>query len=69
MTWTCCAMAGWVSCSPGSGRRPRSVRASGTLASTFHARARTATIRAQLINVPARLARSARRLLLHLPTD
>jgi len=42
-------------------------RAAGTLAGTFHARATTATIRAHLINVPARLARSARRLTLHLP--
>jgi hypothetical protein len=44
-------------------------RAAGALASTFHARATTGTIRAQLINVPGRLARSARRLTLHLPTD
>jgi len=43
-------------------------RAAGTLASTFHAKATTATIRTQLINVPARLARSARRLQLHLPS-
>jgi len=43
-------------------------RAAGCLASTFHARATTGTIRAQLINVPARLARSARKLRLHLPT-
>jgi len=42
-------------------------RAAGTLASTFHAKATTGTIRAQLINVPARLARSARRLRIHLP--
>ena len=42
-------------------------RATGTLASAFHARATTATIRAHLINVPARVARSARRLALHLP--
>ncbi|RFU18759.1 IS1380 family transposase [Geodermatophilus marinus] len=42
-------------------------RAAGALASTFHARATTGTIRAQLINVPARIARSARRLRLHLP--
>ena len=42
-------------------------RAAGTLASTFHARATTATIRAHLINVPARTARSARRVTLHLP--
>jgi hypothetical protein len=44
-------------------------RAAGALASTFHAKATTATIRAQLIAVPARLARSARRLRLHLPRD
>ena len=43
-------------------------RAAGTLASAFHAKATTGTIRAHLINVPARLARSARRLTLHLPT-
>jgi hypothetical protein len=36
-------------------------RAAGALASAVHARARTATIRTQLIGVPARLARSARR--------
>jgi Transposase DDE domain group 1 len=42
-------------------------RAAGALAGAFHARATTATIRAQLINVPARLARGARRLTLHLP--
>ena len=42
-------------------------RAAGTLASAFHAKATTGTIRTQLINVPARLARSARRLTLHLP--
>ena len=42
-------------------------RATGALASTFHARATTATIRAHLINVPARIARSARRLTLHMP--
>lgn len=42
-------------------------RAAGALAGAFHARATTATIRAHLINVPARLARRARRLTLHLP--
>jgi hypothetical protein len=42
-------------------------RATGALAGAFHARATTATIRAHLINVPARLARRARRLTLHLP--
>ena len=43
-------------------------RAAGCLASAFHARATTGTIRAQLINVPARLAHSARKLRMHLPT-
>jgi hypothetical protein len=43
------------------------LRAAGALASTFHAKATTATIRAHLIHTPARLARSARRLTLHLP--
>jgi DDE family transposase len=42
-------------------------RAAGTLASTFHARATTATIRTHLINIPARIARSARHVRLHLP--
>lgn len=42
-------------------------RAASALASAFHARATTAIIRAQLINIPARLARSARRLTLHMP--
>jgi len=42
-------------------------RAAGTLASRFHAKATTATIRVQLITVPARIARSARRTRIHLP--
>jgi hypothetical protein len=42
-------------------------RAAGVLAGGGHARATTATLRAHLINVPARLARSARRLTMHLP--
>jgi len=41
--------------------------AAGSLASRFHARARLATLRAHLINVPGRLVRSARWLTLHLP--
>lgn len=44
-------------------------RAAGTLASLFHARATSGTIRAQLVNVPARIARSARRVTLHLPAS
>jgi hypothetical protein len=43
-------------------------RAAGAAASPFHARAETATIRDHLITVPARTARSARRLVIHLPT-
>jgi len=42
-------------------------RAAGCLASKIHARATTATIRTQLISVPARVARSARQLTLRLP--
>ena len=42
-------------------------RATGALASTFHAKATTATIRDHLIRVPARVSRSARRQRLHLP--
>ena len=42
-------------------------RALGTLASTFHAKARTGTIRRQLLAVPARLAGGARKLTFHLP--
>ncbi|MER5916368.1 transposase, partial [Streptomyces sp. NPDC001982] len=43
------------------------LRATGALASAFHAKATTATLRAHLIHVPARIARSARRITLHLP--
>jgi hypothetical protein len=42
-------------------------RAVGALASLVHARATSATVRAQLICVPGRLAFSARRLVVHLP--
>ena len=44
-------------------------RAAGALASAFHAKATTATLRTQLIAVPARLARSAGTLAMHLPVD
>ena len=44
------------------------LRAAGALTSHFHARATTATLRAHLIHVPARLARTARtQLTAHLP--
>ncbi|MFD6327904.1 IS1380 family transposase [Streptomyces sp. NPDC058442] len=42
-------------------------RAAGHLASAFHARARSGTIRRHLIHVPARIATGARRLTLHMP--
>ena len=44
-------------------------RAMGVLAGKAHARARWATIRAQLINIPARVAATGRKLVLHLPRD
>ena len=59
------ANSAWLVCAAMSFNLTRSA---GVLASTFHAKATTGTIRAQLINVPGRLARSARRLVLHLPT-
>ncbi|MFI6059355.1 hypothetical protein ACIBB8_14620, partial [Streptomyces sp. NPDC051286] len=42
-------------------------RAVGHLASVFHAKARTGTIRRHLIHIPARIATRARTLTLHLP--
>jgi hypothetical protein len=44
-------------------------RAAGRLAGSRFARATTSTIRRTLINIPARVASSARRLTLHLPRD
>jgi hypothetical protein len=44
-------------------------RAAGAVASTFHAKATTATIRRQLITVAARITRSARRSTLRLPAN
>jgi len=43
-------------------------RAIGALAGRFHGKATTRTFRAQLINVAARITRSARRATLRLPT-
>lgn len=42
-------------------------RAAGVLAGGPHARATTATLRTHLINIPGRLARSARHMRIHLP--
>jgi len=44
------------------------LRAAGCLIGPRHGNARAATLRRQLINVPARLARRARRITLHLPS-
>lgn len=44
-------------------------RAAGCLASLFHARARTGTLRRHLITVPARIARRSRRITLRLPLN
>ncbi|SCF83830.1 IS1380 family transposase [Streptomyces sp. Ncost-T10-10d] len=43
------------------------LRATGAVTSAFHAKATTATLRTHLVQVPARIARSARRITLHLP--
>lgn len=46
------------------------LRAAGALASVFHAKATTATLRAHLVHVPARLARTTRdKLTAHLPVN
>ena len=42
-------------------------RAAGCLTSAFHAKATTATVRTQLIDVPARITRSARKSTLRIP--
>jgi hypothetical protein len=60
------ANAAWLAC---AAIAHNLTRAAGALASAFHARARTGTIRAQLIHTPTRIARSAHRLVLHLPHD
>ena len=58
------ANAAWLTC---AGIAHNLLRAAGTLAGRQHAKARGATIRRQLITVPARTARRAHRLVLHLP--
>ena len=45
------------------------LRAAGAAAGVRHAKARWATLRTHLIAIPARIASTARRLVLHLPTD
>jgi hypothetical protein len=58
------ANAAWLACAV---MADNLTRAAGALAGSLHTRARTATPRRTLINVAARVAGSARRLVLHLP--
>jgi hypothetical protein len=60
------ANAAWLAC---TAIAHNLTRAAGTLAGGGHTRARTATLRTQLIATPARVARSAHRQVLHLPRD
>jgi hypothetical protein len=60
------ANAAWLACAVIAHNL---TRAAAAHAGTIHAKARTATLRAHLIAVPARIARSAHRLVLHLPRD
>jgi hypothetical protein len=43
--------------------------AAGCLTGPWHAKARAATLRRHLINIPARIAHRARRVILHPPAD
>src|SRR3954468_8665676 len=61
------ANAAWLVCAVMAFNPPRA--AATVTATPALARAATATIRRKLINVPARVATSARRLRLHLPTN
>ncbi len=58
------ANAAWLVCAAIAFNLARAV---GVLAGGALARAETATVRARIINIPARVARSARRTALHLP--
>jgi hypothetical protein len=58
------ANAAWLTC---AGIAHNLLRGAGTLASARHARATGATLRRQLVNVPARVARRSRKTVLHLP--
>jgi hypothetical protein len=61
------ANAAWLTC---AGIAHNLLRAAATLASRRHGKARGATVRRELINIPARLAHRGRdQLILHLPRD
>jgi len=58
------ANSAWALC---AAMTPNLLRAAGTLSSDKHAVARGATLRRQIVTVPARMARPQRRPVLHLP--
>src|SRR3954452_7167181 len=60
------ANAAWLVC---AAMAHNLTRAAGTLAGGHHRRARTSSLRTQLVTTPARLAHSAHRQVLHLPRD
>src|SRR3546814_4306125 len=60
------ANAAWVACAAMAFNIARAVDALGA---PGRARARWASVRTRLINVPARIAATGRRLVLHLPRD
>jgi hypothetical protein len=59
------ANSAWVLC---AGIAHNLLRATGILAGGNHGRARAATLRRKIVNIPARLARPQRRPILHLPS-
>ena len=58
------ATAAWLTL---AGMAQNLLRAAGTLTGPRHATARAATLRRHIVNVPARIAHRARRIVLHLP--
>jgi hypothetical protein len=60
------ANAAWLVC---AAMAHNLTRAAGALAGGRHRRARTSSLRTQLVTTPARLAHSAHRQVLHLPRD
>jgi hypothetical protein len=58
------ANAAWLSC---AAMAHNLTRAAGVLTSPRYGKARAATIRRQLVTIPARIAHRARRIVLHLP--
>jgi hypothetical protein len=60
------ANAAWLAC---AAMAHNLTRAAGALAGGRHRRARTSSLRTQLVTTPARLAHSAHRQVLHLPRD